>query len=178
MGLLYSGALAAVALAIGIGRGVLWSREIRFFAIAALLTAFFMFGWYTPVFRVMYELMPGVKLFRRPADATFVFGALIAIMAGYVVHRWLTDLPRAPWLQRAIEIGIGVSFSAATVWLANTTVGLTPALKPIITGIICVALAILVLIVARRLASGAPVTATLAARRLRDRRSRLEQRAA
>ncbi len=101
MGLLYSGAIAAVTLAIGISRGVLWSREIRFFTIAALLTAFFMFGWYTPVFRVMYELMPGVKLFRRPADATFVFGALIAIMAGYVVHRWLTDLPRANWLQRA-----------------------------------------------------------------------------
>ncbi len=74
MGLLYSGALAAVTLAIGVARGALWSREIRFFAIAALLTAFFMSGWYTPVFRVMYELMPGVKLFRRPADATFVFG--------------------------------------------------------------------------------------------------------
>ena len=41
-----------------------------------------MFGWYTPVFRAMYEVMPGVKLFRRPADATFVFGALIADPGG------------------------------------------------------------------------------------------------
>ena len=51
-----------------LARGWLWSREIRFFTIAAVLIAFFMFGWYTPVFRVMYEVMPGVKLFRRPAD--------------------------------------------------------------------------------------------------------------
>src|SRR4051794_12179888 len=161
MGLLYSGALAAVMLVIGASRGALWSREIRFFTVAALLTAFFMFGWYTPVFRVMYELMPGVKLFRRPADATFVFGALIAIMTGYMVHRWLTDLRRASWLQRLIECAIGVFSLGFTLWLANTTVGLTPALKPIVTGIICVALAILVLIFARRLAPGAPVTATL-----------------
>ena len=62
----------------------LWSREIRFFTIAAVLIAFYAFGWYTPVFRAMYELMPGVKLFRRPADATFVFGALVAVMAGYL----------------------------------------------------------------------------------------------
>src|SRR6185369_8002916 len=64
-------------------------------------------------------------------------------------------------LQRFIELGIGVFILGFTLWLANTTVGLTPALKPIITGGVCIALAILVLIFARRLAAGAPVTATL-----------------
>ena len=83
MGLLYAGALVPLMLIAGCVRGWLWSREMRFFTIAALFTAFYVFGWYTPVFRGMYELMPGVKLFRRPADATFVFGALIAILAGY-----------------------------------------------------------------------------------------------
>src|SRR3954452_16876138 len=161
MGLLYSGALAAVMLVIGASRGALWSRDIRFFTVAALLTALFMFGWYTPVFRLMYEVMPGVKLFRRPADATFVFGALIAIVTGYMVHRWLTDLRRASLPQRVIELGIVAFIFGFTLWLANTTVGFTPALKPIVTGVVCVALAILVLIFARRIAAGAPVTATL-----------------
>jgi hypothetical protein len=161
MGLLYSGALAAVALLIGISRGLLWSREIRFFTIAALLIAFYMFGRYTPVFHAMYELMPGVKLFRRPADATFVFGALIAIIAGYVVHRWLSDLPRASWLQRSIELAIALLILGFTIWLAVTTVGLKPTLKPLITGTVCVAVAVLVLIFARHLNSGAPITATL-----------------
>ncbi len=49
MSLLYSGALAPVMLVLGVTRGWLWSREIRFFAIAALFTAFYTFGWYTPV---------------------------------------------------------------------------------------------------------------------------------
>ena len=102
MGLLYAGALAPLLLILGVTRGWLWSREIRFFTIAALLIAFYAFGWYTPVFRGMYELMPGVKLFRRPADATFVFGALIAIMAGYCVHRWLAG-ERGSRIQRLAE---------------------------------------------------------------------------
>src|SRR5437588_4276627 len=56
MWLLYSGALAAVMLVIGASRGALWWREIRFFTIAAVLTAFYMFGWYTPAFHAMSEL--------------------------------------------------------------------------------------------------------------------------
>ncbi len=94
MGLLYAGALVPVLLVVGAVRGWLWSREIRFFVIAALLAAFYAFGWYTPVFHAMYELMPGVKLFRRPADASFVLGGMIAIIAGYLVHRWLPNRPR------------------------------------------------------------------------------------
>src|SRR6185295_16847946 len=61
MGLLYSGALVPIVLVLGGGRA--WAREIRFFTIALVLIAFYMFGWYTPVFRAMYEVMPGVKLF-------------------------------------------------------------------------------------------------------------------
>ncbi|TMJ01633.1 MAG: hypothetical protein E6G97_15240 [Alphaproteobacteria bacterium] len=161
MSLLYSGALAPVLLVIGATRGLLWSREIRFFTIVAALTALFMFGWYTPVFHAMYEVMPGVKLFRRPADATFVFGALIAVMTGYLVHRWLGWIAPANRAQRAIELAIAGLVIAFTAWLSITTVGLTLALKPIITGTLCIALAILVLFLARRLNSGAPLTATL-----------------
>jgi hypothetical protein len=161
MSLLYSGALAAVMLVLGVTRRWLRAREIRFFTIAALFTAFYMFGWYSPAFHAMYELMPGVKLFRRPADATFVFGALVAIMAGYGVHRWLSGPPRTTWTTRAIEIAAAVFVIASTTWLAVTTVGIGLALKPMITGAVCVVVAIVVLFVTRRLASGAPVTATL-----------------
>ena len=104
MGLLYAGALAPLLLILGVTRGWLWSREIRFFTIAALLIAFYAFGWYTPVFRAMYELMPGVKLFRRPADATFVFGALLAIMAGYLRASLARGRPRRAAFSSAIEI--------------------------------------------------------------------------
>ncbi len=89
MVLLYAGALVPVVLVVGLTRRLLWSREIRFFTVATLLILLYAFGRHTPAFAAMYELMPGVKLFRRPADATFVFGALLAIMAGYLVHRWI-----------------------------------------------------------------------------------------
>jgi hypothetical protein len=161
MSLLYSGALVPVVLVVGLCRRLLWSREIRFFAIALALVALYMFGRYTPAFHAMYELMPGVKLFRRPADATFVFGALVAIMAGYLVHRWLTDIATVSRLQRAIEITVALFVIGLTFWLSATTVGLSVAIKPIVTGVVWVIAAITVLFFARRLSSGAPVMAML-----------------
>ena len=148
MGLLYAGVAAPLLLILGTTRGWLWSREIRFFTIAALLTAFYAFGWYTPVFRGMYEVMPGVKLFRRPADATFVFGALVAIMAGYCVHRWLAG-ERGSRIQRLAEKLIFVAIVIATLWLAETTVGASLAAAPILIGLCFAAAAILILLIAR-----------------------------
>jgi hypothetical protein len=149
MGLLYAGALVPVALVLGACRGVLWSREVRFFAIAAVLVALYALGRYTPAFHAMYELLPGVNLFRRPADATFVLGALLAVMAGYVVHRWLNGLPPATRLQRWVERVIAALILATAGWLA-ATIG-SPAAFPIATGLMFTALAILMLRLARRL---------------------------
>lgn len=152
MGLLYSGVIAPVLLVAGATRGWLWSREVRFFTVAALLIAFYMFGWYTPVFHMMYEVMPGVKLFRRPADATFVFGALVAMLAGYLLHRWLTDASEVSRPRNLIALGFAIFVLAFTIWLSATTVGLSIAMKPIVVGSILVVGAIVVLCVARRVA--------------------------
>ena len=148
MGLLYAGALTPLLLILGTTRGWLWSREIRFFTIAAVLIAFYAFGWYTPVFRGMYEVMPGVKLFRRPADATFVFGALVAITAGYCVHRWLQG-GRGNRAQKLAEKFIAAAIVIATLWLAETTVGASLAVTPIMTGLCFAAAAIVILLIAR-----------------------------
>ena len=107
-----------------------------------MLIAFYMFGWYTPVFRAMYEVMPGVKLFRRPADATFVFGALIAIMAGYL-RASLARPMRAARACRSAHRGSRSSrlIVAFTFWLAATTVGSRRPWTPIVTGLCFVAAA-------------------------------------
>ena len=65
--------------------------KFAFSRVAMVLVLLYALGKYTPAFHLMYDVVPGVSLFRRPADATFVFGALLAIVAGYLVHRWLTD---------------------------------------------------------------------------------------
>src|SRR2546423_1799791 len=118
MSLLYAGALVPVLLVVGEVRGWFGWREIRFFSIVALFATFYAFGRYAPAFYVMYELMPGVKLFRRPADATFVLGAMIAIMAGYALHRWL-QAQLASARERAIAIAIFVVATAIAIWLAG-----------------------------------------------------------
>ena len=93
----YIGALPVMLLAAGLVRGELWSREIRFFTIAFALSLLYALGWYTPLFRVMYEIVPGISYFRRPADAVFLIGGLGSILAGYALHRILETPPWQRW---------------------------------------------------------------------------------
>ena len=118
MGVIYLGAAPAALILIGLSRGVLFAREIRFVAVAGLLVLLYALGRYTPAFAVMFHI-PGVDLFRRPGDATFFIGAIGAILAGYVMHRALAGtLPRARRGQRALELaalavpfGIGLALA-------------------------------------------------------------------
>ena len=153
MGQLYLGALPLVAIvALGLAHGLLWARDIRFFTIAAAVAILYGLGWYTPAFRVFYELVPGVTLYRRPADAAFLIGALLAILGGYLVHRWLsrtvTTATRVEW---AIGIVIAGGILAAALAAAFYADKLAVAAKPIITGAVFAAAALFVLVLARRL---------------------------
>jgi hypothetical protein len=161
MGLVYAGALTFVAvMAFGLIRGLAWAREIRVFTIVAALLLLYALGAYTPAFHLAYDLLPGVALFRRTADATFVLGALLAVIAGYLVHRWLTGtVPRATPFQRTLEIACAVGLIAGALALAHSVVGIGPALLPVATAIAFTAAAVAVLIWARRLDARRPVAA-------------------
>jgi hypothetical protein len=161
MGLLYAGALTfAVILSFGLIRGLAWASEIRFFSIAAALLLLYSLGGYTPAFRLMYEVLPAVALYRRPADATFVLVALIAVIAGYLVHRWLLGtVPPATRRQRAAEIACPVILIAATLSLAHSVVGAAAAFIPVLTAIVFTTAAVIVLMLARRLNARSPVAA-------------------
>ncbi len=153
IGQLYAGMLVPVAL-IGFGllRGFLWAREIRFFTVALLLTLLYGLGKYTPAFQAMYEVLPGVSLYRRPADATFPFGLMLAICAGYCVHRWLIDLEPAgrPWQQRVVGM-VGLALIAAAVALAIRIGPWREALWPLGFGVVTALAAIGALRLAYRL---------------------------
>jgi hypothetical protein len=134
MGELYIGAIPLVLLAVAAVRGELWDREIRFFTCAAAFALLYALGWYTPVFRVLYTLLPGVSLYRRPADATFLVGGLGAILAGYAAHRllqtsWQTGLAsvRMPALAGATMLGAGALLSIALgLWIGRAQGLATP----------------------------------------------------
>ena len=76
--------------------------------LALVLVLLYALGWYTPVYRVFYAVMPGAEYFRRPADATFVLGLLLAIVCGYCVHCWIDDRA-APSTTRQRVAGIAMA---------------------------------------------------------------------
>jgi hypothetical protein len=90
MGQLYVGVVPVLLIAFAALRGELWARDIRFFTLALIVSFLYALGWYTPFFRAIFQVLPGVSLFRRPADATFLIGAIMAILAGYAAHRQFT----------------------------------------------------------------------------------------
>jgi hypothetical protein len=162
MGQVYLGAIPLLLLILAGLRGLLWEREVRFFTIACGAMLLYAFGWYTPVFRILYEVLPGVHLYRRPADATFVIGALAAILAGYGVHRLFQE-PRACWERRHMVIAAGTVLVATALgiglaaWLGK--LGQLPV--PLAAAAISFAGAGLALAAARRQVAGKPMLAAV-----------------
>ncbi|MFL5132804.1 MAG: YfhO family protein [Microvirga sp.] len=93
---LFIGTIPAVLLLWhGIAGGRLFAREFRFFLVVGIVALLYALGRYTPGFEVIFDHIPGVNLYRRPADATFLINIALAFAAGYLVHRYATEgLPK------------------------------------------------------------------------------------
>lgn len=122
MGQLYIGAVPVLLLLLGLLGGRLLEREIRFHTLAAVLVTAYALGWYTPLFALAHTVLPGVDLYRRPADATFLIGYLYAILAGYSAHTLLRDPPAA--LARATILATAAIVAAAFVYALALAIGL------------------------------------------------------
>ena len=119
MGQIYIGILPMLALlAFGFVKQRLWREEIRFFTIALAFSVIYAMGAYTPIYRILYEILPGVPQFRRPSDATFFIGGFMAIVGGYCLHVFLTEEERPShrrylWLAGAMAAIVCLGFIAA-----------------------------------------------------------------
>ncbi|MCA0424868.1 MAG: hypothetical protein LCH61_16390, partial [Proteobacteria bacterium] len=113
---LYSGALVVLALVFGLAGGGLWLRGARFFGVALVAAVLYALGRYTPFFAAVYALIPGVDFFRRPADGSFLIGALAAFGAGFVVHRLASG--ETGLVTRAGRVALSVSFAAVLIGAA------------------------------------------------------------
>jgi hypothetical protein len=86
----------------GIAGRRLFAREFRFFLIMGALAVLYALGRYTPVFELIFDYVPGINLYRRPADATFLINIALAFASGYLVHRYLAEgAPRLESLRRS-----------------------------------------------------------------------------
>lgn len=161
MGEVYFGALPVLAiLTIGLTRGLLWHRDIRFFTLAALASIAYALGKYTPLFHVMYDYLPGVKGFRRPADATFLIGGIGAIIGGYLVHHWLTSDFERPGIARTLVKGMTLAGAfALAAYLAHRHGHLADAAKPMLLAAVIMTSGLLLVKVAQATLREAPVLA-------------------
>jgi hypothetical protein len=147
MSQLYLGMLPMLLiLTVGLVRGALWAREIRTLTVAAGCLLLYALGSYTPIFRIFFDYVPGVAFFRRPVDATFLVGALLAIVAGYLVHLWATAaLPSASPRRKLLEAGLIVAILASALATAATAGKTAAAMKPLSETLVWIAATLLVL---------------------------------
>lgn len=160
---LYLGLLPmGLIITIGLVRGALWRREIVALSVAALIVLLYALGRYTPAFRLLFEL-PGVSFYRRPADALFILGALLAILGGYLTHLVMTGTaPKArPW-HIALEALIFAGALALALWLAWTVGRIPVAVSPLVIALLCGMLSLGSIVAARGLAQrGSALAATI-----------------
>jgi len=97
------------------------ARGSRFFVIVAIIAIIYGLGRFTPLFEWIFDLMPGVALYRRPADATFIINFAFAMLAGFLLDRYCRDgLPklRVPGNLSPLLTGLAIILVAAAVTIS------------------------------------------------------------
>ena len=111
----YIGVVPFVLIAwFGLAGRRLFDRGARPFAFLAALMLLYALGRATPIFQILFDRMPGVSLYRRPADATFALNFALAMGSGYLLHIYLKlglpqiDLRRTAHKVAAVATGLAV----------------------------------------------------------------------
>jgi hypothetical protein len=112
----------------------------------------FMLGRYTPFYGLAFRFVPGIDLFRRPTDASFVFGIALAILAGHCLSDYVREgLPR---LRPIAAIATGSALLAVVVsaveFSARTGHALDAARESLVAGAVTLVSVALVLFGAYR----------------------------
>jgi Bacterial membrane protein YfhO len=116
----YGGALVLVLGIAGIG-GLRGDRRRWGFGLMAAIALLYALGAGTPVFRLLYSVVPGFKNFRAPSLATFVAIAALTVLATLVLERVLAmnDLRARRAVSIALLSGSIVALLIAVVTLAG-----------------------------------------------------------
>jgi hypothetical protein len=105
---LFVGAASTIVMLwFGLAGGGAWRRGTRVLAAALLLAVLFALGRYTPLYALAFDHVPGIHLFRRPIDGTFVLVAAFALVAGQLLADYVREGPPrvASWRLAAVAVG-------------------------------------------------------------------------
>ena len=106
----YGGALVLV-LGIAAVAGLKGDRRRWGLAAMAAISLLYALGAGTPVFRLLYSIVPGLKNFRAPSLATFLAIAALTLLSALLVQRAVVD--QEPRARRAMSLGLAIGAGAA-----------------------------------------------------------------
>ena len=113
---LFIGSLPALLLLWhGLGCGRLFARPVRWFLVVLVATGLYAIGRHSPVFAVVFDYLPGVALYRRPADASFLMNFALACIAGYLLNRYVADGLPKPWRRLPPIVATGLALACAAL---------------------------------------------------------------
>lgn len=75
----------------GLVGGRLLERGARYFALLLVSALVYAIGRHTMLFGYLFDWLPGVAFYRRPADATFLVNIALAFLSGYLLHRFVEE---------------------------------------------------------------------------------------
>jgi hypothetical protein len=105
----------------GLAAGRMFLPGRRLLTGVAVLALAYAFGRYTPLFPLLYDYAPAVKLFRRPVDATFLVGLALAFLTGHLLADYVRS--GAPRARRAGLLAVGAGSVALLVWAVAFSFG-------------------------------------------------------
>jgi hypothetical protein len=135
----------------GISGGGAWRPGCRLMTSILAATCLFMLGRYGLFYELAFRFFPGIDLFRRPTDASFLFGIALSFLVGHALADYVREgLPRF----RPISTVVTVAVTAATVasaiaFSARSGHALDAAREALVAGVIML-IAALILLSARR----------------------------
>ena len=110
---------------LGIAGRRAWQPGQRLIFAMLLAALLFMLGRYTPLFALAFAYIPGIDLFRRPADASFVFCALLALLCGHLLTDYIRNgLPKRGIAEAHVAIAAFAVIASAIAFSSRSEHGL------------------------------------------------------
>ena len=127
-------------------------RDALFLFGGFIVLLLYSLGRYTPLFAILFNLVPGIDRFRRPADALFVACALGSMAGGYALHRWImAPQVRFPLWTKLAFAALAAFCGIAAILLAMSVGRLEQSIAPLAASACFLAAGIVTLIIIRRL---------------------------
>ena len=147
----------------GVAGGGAWKNGRRLIAATLAIALLFMLGRYTPLFGLAFAYIPGIDMFRRPADASFVFSAALALLCGHLLTDYIRNgLPKRGLAEAHVAIAAFAVIASAVAFSSRSGHGFA-ALVEVAKVIAIPLLAVAALLFARTAPARASIAAVLAA---------------